>query len=77
MQMDDSQLDAIENRLRLWVEQGDRDAFRLDDALALMAETREARADRRHLVAMTRQNLDQIAALKQRAGELELQAADR
>jgi hypothetical protein len=67
--MDDRELAAIEQRARLWLDYGDRDAFRPDDLRALLAEIREVRADHAHARALIRQGLDDLAQLRDQAAE--------
>jgi hypothetical protein len=76
MLMTDAALDAIEQRVRLWADYGDQSAAWSSDAVALVAEVRELRAQREHLIAMHRKAIDDLAALELRHAE-EQARADR
>jgi hypothetical protein len=60
----DQALEQIEQRARLWLDWGDRDAFRPDDCQALLAEARHERAALAHAQAMIRQLWDQLGEAK-------------
>jgi hypothetical protein len=58
--MSDDELEGIEKRAELWFRFGDRTALRARDVADLIAEVRELHRQRRHLIALYRQQNPEI-----------------
>jgi nicotinamide mononucleotide adenylyltransferase len=54
--MTSEQLAQVEERARLYADEGDREALRPEDVSAMLAEIREARLALTHLIATTRRH---------------------
>jgi hypothetical protein len=58
----DDELEGIEKRAELWFRFGDRTALRARDVADLITEVRELHRQRRHLIALYRQQNPEIDA---------------
>lgn len=68
--MTDVELDQISDRADLWITYGDPSALQPADVAALLAEVRELRALRAHLIELNHQSQEKLGRLGTAASDL-------